>query len=114
MNECAYQLKDNNKINYAKVNMGFVLISAGMFKEGLDTLSKVNTRYLNEQQRFEYLFLQARSHFDIGDFDKIDDYYYHYSAIGLKYCDSILTRINQTPYEHLSAAGLKALRSSRL
>nr|WP_067058457.1 DUF6377 domain-containing protein [Mucilaginibacter sp. L294] len=112
LNESAYQLKDNNKINYAKVNMGFVLISAGMFKEGLDTLSKVNTRYLNEQQKFEYLFLQARSHFDIGDFDKIDDYYYHYSAIGLKYCDSILNAHQPNTYEYLSAAGLKALRSA--
>jgi len=112
LNESAYLLKDNNKINYAKVNMGFVLISAGMFKEGLDTLSKVNTRYLNEQQRFEYLFLQARSHFDIGDFDKIDDYYYHYSDIGLKYCDSILNAHKPNTYEYLSAAGLKALRSA--
>jgi hypothetical protein len=112
LNESAYLLKDNNKINYAKVNMGFVLISAGMFKEGLDTLSKVKTRYLNEKQKFEYLFLQARSHFDIGDFDKIDDYYYHYSAIGLKYCDSILNAHKPNTYEYLSAAGLKALRSA--
>ncbi|MFA6248582.1 MAG: DUF6377 domain-containing protein [Mucilaginibacter sp.] len=112
LNESAYLLKDNNKINYAKVNMGFVLISAGMFKEGLDTLSKVNTHYLNEKQKFEYLFLQARSHFDIGDFDKIDDYYYHYSAIGLKYCDSILNAHKPNTYEYLSAAGLKALRSA--
>jgi hypothetical protein len=112
LNESAYLLKDPNKINYAKVNMGFVLISAGMFKEGLDTLSKVNTHYLNQQQHFEYLFLQARSHFDIGDFDKIDDYYYHYSAIGLQYCDSILNTHKPNTYEYLSAAGLKALRSA--
>ncbi|WP_457132588.1 DUF6377 domain-containing protein [Mucilaginibacter sp. UYNi724] len=112
LNACAYQLKDQNKINYAKVDMGFVLVSAGMFKEGLDTLSKVNTRYLNDQQKFQYLFLQARSHFDIGDFDKIDDYYYHYSAIGLKYCDSILNSHKPDTYEYLSAAGLKALRSA--
>ncbi|MCO5935273.1 DUF6377 domain-containing protein [Mucilaginibacter sp. RB4R14] len=112
LNVCAYQLKDQNKINYAKVDMGFVLISAGMFKEGLDTLSKVNTRYLNGQQKFQYLFLQARSHFDIGDFDKIDDYYFHYSAIGLKYCDSILNTHKPNTYEYLSAAGLKALRNA--
>ncbi|RYU91994.1 tetratricopeptide repeat protein [Mucilaginibacter terrigena] len=111
LNECAYQLKDANKINYAKVNMGFVLISAGMFKEGLDTLSKVNTRYLNEKQRFEYLFLQARSHFDLGDFDRINDYYQHYSKIGLGYCDSILRSHQPDTYEYLSAQGLKALRS---
>ncbi|MES2267191.1 MAG: DUF6377 domain-containing protein [Bacteroidota bacterium] len=112
LNVCAYQLKDPNKINYAKVDMGFVLISAGMFKEGLDTLSRVNTRYLSKHQRFQYLFLQARSHFDIGDYDKIDDYYYHYSAIGLKYCDSILNSHQPGTYEYLSAAGLKALRSA--
>ncbi|MFD0764661.1 DUF6377 domain-containing protein [Mucilaginibacter lutimaris] len=112
LNECAYQLNDQNKINYAKVDMGFVLISAGMFKEGLDTLSKVNTRYLTAKQKFQYLFLQARSHFDIGDFDKIDDYYNHYSAIGLKYCDSILNDHKPGTYEYLSAAGLKALRSA--
>jgi hypothetical protein len=112
LNETAYQLKDRNKINYAKVNMGFVLVSAGMFKEGLDTLSNVDNRYLNAQQKFEYLFLQARSHFDIGDYDKIDDYYYHYSAIGLKYCDSILRAHQPDTYEYLSAQGLKALRSA--
>jgi hypothetical protein len=111
LNECAFQLKDQNKINYAKVDMGFVLISAGMFKEGLDTLSKVNTRYLNEKQRFEYLFLQARSHFDLGDFDRIDDYYGYYSAIGLRYCDSIIQAHKPDTYEYLSAEGLKALRT---
>jgi hypothetical protein len=40
LNECAFQLKDQNKINYAKVDMGFVLISAGMFKEGLGYLKQ--------------------------------------------------------------------------
>jgi hypothetical protein len=111
LNECAYQLKDQNKINYAKVDMGFVLISAGMFKEGLDTLSKVNTHYLNKQQQFEYLFLQARSHFDLGDFDRIIDYYSHYSTIGLGYCDSIIQSHKPDTYEYLSAEGLKALRT---
>lgn len=112
LNECAYQLKDQNKINYAKVDMGFVLVSAGMFKEGLDTLSKVNTKHLNGQQKFEYLFLQARSHFDLGDFDRIDDYYKHYSTIGLRYCDSILRSHKPDTYEYLAAEGLKALRSA--
>jgi tetratricopeptide (TPR) repeat protein len=77
----------------------------------LDTLSKVNTHYLNEKQRFEYLFLQARSHFDLGDFDRIDDYYGYYSAIGLRYCDSIIQAHKPDTYEYLSAEGLKALRT---
>jgi len=112
LNDCAHLLKDANKINYAKVNMGFVLVSAGMFKEGLDTLNKVDTKKLNDKQRYEYLFLQARSHFDLGDYDKLNDYYQKYSVIALNYCDSIINSTQPGTYEYLSATGLKALRKS--
>ncbi len=112
LSECANLLKDPNKISYARLNIGFVLISAGMFKEGFDTLSRVNTEHLNKRQKFEYLFLQARSHFDLADFDKISDYYDKYSAEGLKYCDSIITQYAPQSYEYLSAQGLKYLRTA--
>jgi hypothetical protein len=111
LNRCANLLKDNHKINYSKVNMGFVLISAGMFKEGMDTLNKVNIGFLNNDQRYEYLFLQARSNFDLADFDKISDYYNKYSATGIKYCDSVIAMNPKDSYEYLSALGLKQLRS---
>jgi len=111
LNTCAYLLKDENKINYSRLNMGFILVSAGMFKEGLDTLSKVNVKYLTTKQRYDYLFLQVRSNFDLADFDKISDYYKKYSAKGFSYCDSILTENKPGSYEYLSAFGLKQLRS---
>lgn len=111
LNACAHLLKDVNKINYARVNMGFVLISAGIFKEGLDTLDKVNIKYLTDKQRYEYLFLEARSRFDLADFDKIGDYYDKYTSVGLKYCDSIINQNKPNSYEYLSALGLKLLRS---
>jgi hypothetical protein len=111
LNSCAYQLKDENKINYSRLNMGFILVSAGMFKEGLDTLSRVNVKYLTSEQRYDYLFLQARSNFDLADFDKISDYYSKYSLKGLTYCDSILKQNKPDSYEYLSALGLKLLRS---
>jgi hypothetical protein len=111
LNACAYQLKDQNKINYARVNMGFVLVSAGMFKEGLDTLNKVDIKFLTDRQRYEYLFLQVRSYFDLADFDRIGDYYDQYSKAGLLYCDSIMHQNKPDSYEYLSAFGLKALRT---
>jgi hypothetical protein len=111
LNACAYLLKDENKINYARINMSFVLVSAGMFKEGLDTLNKVNIKVLTAQQRYEYYFLQVRSHFDLADFDKIDDYYDKYLATGLGYCDTILKQNKPGSYEYLSARGLKLLRT---
>jgi hypothetical protein len=111
LNTCAYLLKDQNKINDARINMGFILVSAGMFKEGSDTLNKVNVKVLSDKQRYQYFFLQARCYFDLADFDRIEDYNSQYSAIGLKYCDSILKQNKPGSYEYLSALGLKYLRT---
>lgn len=111
LNDCAHLLKDKNKISYSEVNMAFVLVSAGMFKEGLDTLKKVNVSSLDENQRYEYLFLQARSHFDFADYDKLADYYAKYSRIGLNYCDSIINSTPANSYANLSALGLRAIRT---
>lgn len=112
INATAYQLRDNNKINYARVNMGLILISAGMFKEGIDTLNRVDTQYLNPQQEYEYLFLQARAYFDWADFDKINDYLVKYDVTGLNYLDSIIRKNPAGSYNYLSALGLKLLRQN--
>ncbi|TCD08302.1 tetratricopeptide repeat protein [Pedobacter frigidisoli] len=110
LNATARSLNDDQKINLSKIKMGFVLVSAGMFKEGLDTLKLVNLSKLDARARYEYLFLQARSHFDLADYDKIADYYTQYNLIGLRYCDSILHESEPKSYEYLSAAGLKSIR----
>lgn len=111
LNDCAILLNDKNKINHARLNMGFVLISAGMFKEGLDTLNKINRNYLTDQERYQCAFLQVRGYFDLADFDKLGDYYERYSVIGLRYCDSISKQYPPGSYEYLSAVGLKMLRT---
>lgn len=110
LNQLARTLADQNKINTAKIKMGFVLISAGMFKEGIDTLRHVDVSTLNDREKYEYFFLQARSHFDLADYDKISDYYDLYNLIGFKYCDSIINGHPPQSYEYMSAAGLKAIR----
>lgn len=110
LNAAARSLNDQRKINISKIKMGFVLVSAGMFKEGLDTLKKVELSKLTEREKYEYLFLQARSHFDLADYDKISDYYARYNQIGLNYCDSIISSTTTQSYENLSATGLKAIR----
>jgi tetratricopeptide (TPR) repeat protein len=111
LNQCAALLGDSGKIQYARVNMAFILISSGMFKEGIDTLNEVDARYLSQRQKYEYHFLQARSYFDLGDFDKISEYYNKYCAAGLRFCDSIISQNPAGSYEYLSGLGLKLLRS---
>ncbi|GAB2698451.1 DUF6377 domain-containing protein [Mucilaginibacter koreensis] len=110
LNLCAHQLKDLNKINEARIQMGFVLVSAGLFREGQDTLNTVNARYLTPRQRYEFLFLKARSYFDMADFYRINDYFNKYYALGQQYCDSIIRFSAAGSYESLSAIGLKSIR----
>ncbi|WP_299286000.1 DUF6377 domain-containing protein [uncultured Mucilaginibacter sp.] len=112
LNESAYLLKDLNKINYSKVQMGFVLVSAGLFKEGLDTLNAVDPKHLNARQRADFLFLKARSYFDMADFNRISDYYVKYNLTGLQYCDSVIKNSGQNSYQSLSAIGLKSIRKA--
>jgi tetratricopeptide (TPR) repeat protein len=113
LNQTARLLNDPEKINLSKVKMGFVLISAGMFKEGLDTLKLVDATKLEEKERLGYLFLQARSHFDLADYDRISDYFVSYNQIGLNYCDSIMGDAKKGSYEYLAAEGLKSIRQQK-
>jgi hypothetical protein len=113
LNATARSLNDDKKINLSKMKMGLVLVSAGMFKEGLDTLKLVDLSRLDAKERYGYLFLQARSNFDLADYDKISDYYTKYNAAGLNYCDSILNSAEPTSYEYLSAEGLKSIRQQQ-
>jgi len=110
---CAQLLNDAEKINYSKVNLGFVLVSSGMFKEGLDTLKRVNPKALNKAQQFEYYFLMARANFDLTDYNKIHDFSELYRAEGLKYCDTIISRYTKGSREYLSGIGLKQLRAKQ-
>jgi hypothetical protein len=113
LNTCAYLLKDIKKINYAKVNMAFVLIASGMFKEGMDTLNKIKPKYLDKRQKFEFYFLQARGNFDLADYDKIKYYSKLYTQRGLQYCDTIINQYPVNSYEYLCGYGLKLLRGKK-
>jgi tetratricopeptide (TPR) repeat protein len=111
LNNCASLLKDPNKINEARVQMGFVLVSAGLFREGLDTLNTVNLKHLRVGQRYEYLFLKARTYFDMADFYKIKYFYNRYYTQGQHICDTIINQAPSGSYASLSAIGLKSIRN---
>jgi hypothetical protein len=111
LNSSAGLLKDANKINEARVQMGFVLVSAGLFREGLDTLNTVDLKHLDPSQRYEYLFLKARTYFDMADFYKIKYFYNRYYKQGQLTCDTIIKQAPAGSYASLSAIGLKSIRN---
>jgi len=69
------RLQGNDSLQaYAKMKLGFILISSGMFKEAFDTLSSIPPGLLNKTRSAEYYTLMARCYYDLADYDQ-DDFY---------------------------------------
>lgn len=107
----ATALKDSRLIASAKMKLGFTLISAGMFKETLETLNGIKLSNLTDSSKAEYYFLKARSYFDLSDFDHNNDYGAIYNPLGTKCIDSALIFSKAGTYNYLALNGLRDLRT---
>lgn len=94
---------------YAKVKLGFILLSSGMFKEVFDTLANIHLGHLNEKQQAEYYTLLARSYFDLADYDRDNFYSPQYYIKGNSYLDSALIRLPKHQFEYDYYNGLKSV-----
>jgi hypothetical protein len=107
----AVQLHNPVLIASAKMKLGFSLISAGMFKETLETLNNISLNNLTDSSKAEYYFLKARSYFDLSDFDHNNDYTWRYVQAGTQCIDSGLAVSKPGTYRFLALNGLKDLRT---
>ncbi|WP_295720107.1 DUF6377 domain-containing protein [Mucilaginibacter sp.] len=105
-------LNDPGRMASSKMELGFTLISSGMFKETLETLNNINLQYLSANDKVEYYFLMARSYFDLSDFDRNVDYSATYNPKGIACIDSALSCAIPDTYNYLALKGLQALRTS--
>src|ERR1700761_3785894 len=104
-------LKDPAKIANAKVKLGFILLSSGMFKETFDSLRTVNIRLLADTEKREYYFLTARTYYDLADFDKDDYYSPIYDSRASRYIDSATALSKPNSFEYIYYNGLKYLKT---
>jgi hypothetical protein len=109
LQEIAKQLKDPLKISHAKVKLGFVLVSSGLFNEALDTLQSVRTRALPDTIRSEYYYIMARACFDLADFNRDDFYRKIYTKRAHAYIDSALNILSPRSAQYLLMKGLRHL-----
>jgi len=107
----ALQINDPLKIATAKMDLGFTLISSGMFKETLETLNQINVSVFPDSSKIQYYFLKARGYFDLSDFDRNSDYTSIYNPRGINCIDSGLRICKPGSYEYLELNGLKELRA---
>lgn len=111
LRETALQLNDTARLMYAKIKLGFSLLSSGMYKETLDSLAGVNIQQLPDSGKAEYYALMGRYYYDLGDFD--NDRYHTpvYNMQGGRYLDSALALLQANSYEAAYYRGLKELRA---
>lgn len=107
----AYEIHDSIKIAYAKTQLGLVLLSSGMFKETLDSLSDLHVKGMPDSIKIDYYFIMARAYYDLGDFDKDNYYTPRYNYLGTLYIDSAKSLCKPESYNFLYFNGLKNLKN---
>lgn len=107
-------LKDPAKIANAKVKLGFILLSSGMFKETFDSLRTVNIKLLADTEKKDYYFLTARTYYDLADFDKENYYTPIYNSRAAAYIDSGTALCRPNSFEYLYYIGLKYLKMGNM
>ena len=84
-------LGDPTRILSARLRLDFCLLSAGIFKETLDSLDKIRIRDAPDSLQAEYYALIGRYYYDLGDFDNDGYNTPDYIRKGNNYMDSALS-----------------------
>src|SRR5688572_2369552 len=98
----AYRSHDPSKIAFAKVKLGFILLSSGMFNEALDSLLTVNGNRIGDSVRIEFYSVVARTYYDLVDFNRDPYFTERYTKLGNQYVDSALALCDTTTSQYFS------------
>jgi len=112
MAETARKLDDPQKLNYARLKLGFILVSSGMFKETFDSLKTISVQQLPDSSKIDYYSIMARTYYDLGNYD--NDLYYNpsYKVTGSLFLDSARRLCRPGSYEFLYVSNYKNMMLS--
>ncbi|HEY0654706.1 MAG TPA: DUF6377 domain-containing protein [Chryseosolibacter sp.] len=103
----SFQLNDPARICYARVKLGFILISSGMFKETFDSLQKVEVKYLVDSTRIDYYRLLSRAWADLNIYNNDQHYRTYYVSLDQQYLDSAIMFSPPKSYHYYYFGGVK-------
>lgn len=111
INNLAVHSGNRRLINLARIKMGFTLLSSGLFKESLDTLSSLSLSDADSFTRCEYYKVIARTYYDLADYNNDEYFAKIYRRTGNLYLDSALRLMKDGTPEFWSALGLRKMKS---
>ena len=107
------QLGDRTLTTYARLKLGFCLLSSGMFKETLDSLNKIEIHGAPDSLQAEYYALMGRYYYDLGDFDNDAYNTPAYTLRGNLYMDSALQLYPDGSFSHSYYTGLREIKTNQ-
>jgi hypothetical protein len=107
----AHGQQDPQRIDFARAQLGYILVSSGFFKEAFDTLSRVRARLLPDSVKPKFYALVARGYYDLGDFDNDRYFKEHYFNLGNTYTDSARALCIPGSYYDLYLSRIKNIKT---
>ena len=111
LQETAIRLNDPARIIYARLRLGFCMLSAGMYKETLDSLARIHVGDAPDSIKAEYYALMGRYYYDLGDFDNDSYHTPAYNQQGNAFMDSALKFYPPGSFFYSYYKGLKEIKA---
>lgn len=109
--ETGKELKDSSLISKARIKEGFVLISAGLFKEAVDTLNSVDIENLDNSLKYDLYYTKARVYFDLANYNDDKRYRLNYIRQGIKFLEKAQQQVSKDSSEFWAAESFKRMKS---
>lgn len=110
LQETARNLDDSVRISYADLQLSFILLSSGMYKEAFETLQSINIAGLPNELKVDYYDLMSRAYYDLANYN-LDTYYAkQYLEKGSIYADSAIALSDKSSQQFFYLRGMKNLK----
>lgn len=110
LQETARKLDDSVRIRYANLQLSFILLSSGMYKEAFETLKSINTDGLPNDLKIDYYDLMSRAYYDLANYNSDTYYAKQYLEKGTIYADSAIALSDKNSQQFLYLRGMKNLK----
>ncbi|HEY8969370.1 MAG TPA: DUF6377 domain-containing protein [Puia sp.] len=115
MQDLAYQSADKQLITEARLNLCFILLSSGLFRETYDSLRITSVGQAPDSLKAMYYTLMGRYYYDLANYDYDGGYHSaQYDDQGNRYMDSALAFYPRSSFEFAYYSGLKGFKSMHI
>lgn len=113
LRDIAKKLQDPVKVNYAKLQLSFTLLSSGMYKESLDSLNSVALQKMPDYILIEYYVLMSRCNYELAAYNDTPYYAEQYNKRGNIYSDSATALMSKNDLQYYFVKGIRELKERK-